>query len=73
MLVVKDFYEISKKKPVEFAGKESDMFAVEEIFEQYHQKNRRLEAVIITTSGKKLEKPLAIITPRDLVEMDTII
>ena len=49
------------------------MFAVEEIFEQYHQKNRRLEAVIITTSGKKAEKPLAIITPRDLVEMDTII
>lgn len=72
-IVVKDFYEISKKKPVEFVGKESDMFAVEEIFEQYHQKNRRLEAVIITTSGKRLERPLAIITPRDLVEMDTII
>jgi hypothetical protein len=70
---VKDLYEISKKKPVEFVGRDSDMFEVEEIFEQYHQKNRRLDAVIITASGKKSEKPLAIITPRDLVEMDTII
>ncbi|WP_338469707.1 CBS domain-containing protein [Niallia sp. XMNu-256] len=72
-IIVKDLYGISKPKPVEFVDKETDMFEVEEIFENYHQKNRRLEAVIITTNGKKSEKPLAIITPRDLVEMDTIV
>lgn len=70
---VKDLFGIGKQRPVEFVGKEADMFEVEEIFEGYHQKKRRLEAAIITASGKKSEKPLAIITPRDLVEMDTII
>ncbi|WP_338448265.1 CBS domain-containing protein [Niallia oryzisoli] len=70
---VKNLFGISKVRPVEFVDKDADMFEVEEIFEQYHQNNQRLEAVIITTTGNKAEKPLAIITPRDLVEMDTII
>lgn len=73
LIKVKNLYEFSKPRAVEFVGKEMDMFQVEEIFEHYHQKNRRLEAVIITATGKKTEKPLAIITPRDLVEMDTIV
>ncbi|WP_394233641.1 hypothetical protein [Niallia oryzisoli] len=70
---VKSLYGISKPRPVEFMEKDAEMFEVEEIFEQYHQSNRRLEAVIITASGNKTEKPLAIITPRDLIEMDTMI
>ncbi|WP_428912455.1 CBS domain-containing protein [Niallia sp. Krafla_26] len=72
-VLVKDLEGISKPRPVEFVGRETDMFEVEEIFEDYHQKNRRLEAVVITATGKKTETPLAIITPRDLVEMDTIV
>ncbi len=70
---IKDLYGMSKVRPVEFVSKESDMFEVEEIFEDYHQKNHRLEATIITATGSQSEKPLAIITPRDLVEMDTIL
>lgn len=73
LIEIKNLFEFSKKRSVEFIGKETDMFEAEEIFEHYHQNNRRLEAVIITASGKKTEKPLAIITPRDLVEMDTIV
>ena len=73
LIKIKYLYEFSKPLSVEFVGKEMDMFEVEEIYEHYHQKNRRLEAVIITATGKKTEKPLAIITPRDLVEMDTIV
>jgi hypothetical protein len=73
LIKIKNLYEFSINRSVEFVGKETDMFEVEEIFEHFHQKNRRLEAVIITATGKKAEKPLAIITPRDLVEMDTIL
>ena len=51
------------------------MFAVEEIFEQYHQKTQFYLKLCYdyTFRQKVLELTSAIITPRDLVEMDTII
>jgi predicted transcriptional regulator len=65
---------ISLKAPpsVEFVNKDADMFAVEEIFEQYHLRSQKLEAVIITETGSPSEKPLGIITSWDLVEIDTL-
>jgi predicted transcriptional regulator len=66
---VQDLYTFSRSLLVEFVGKETDMFVVEEIFEEYHHKNKKLEAVIITETGKKSEKPQGIITSWDLVEI----
>ncbi|MFC7370624.1 CBS domain-containing protein [Fictibacillus iocasae] len=59
-----------KKKHVEFMSKTSSIFKAEEIFENYHKENKKLEAIIITLSGKKNEKPLGIITSYDLIEID---
>lgn len=71
-LQVSDLFQWRKPLPVEFVSKEADMFAVEEIFENYHLKNKKLEAVIITESGSMTEKPLGIVTSWDLVEIDTM-
>lgn len=57
---------------VEFVNKEQDIFEVEDIFERYHQQNQKLEAVIITETGDRKEKPLAIVTSWDLVEIDVL-
>jgi CBS domain-containing protein len=67
---VKDLFPLQRKVPIEFMQKEADMFEIEEIFEKYHVKNQKLEAVIITETGKPTEKPLGIVTSWDLVEID---
>jgi predicted transcriptional regulator len=69
---VRELYPLKKQLPVEFVNKEVDIFEVEEIFERYHMKNQKLEAVIITESGLQREKPLGIVTSWDLVEIDTL-
>lgn len=69
---VQDLYSYNRPLSVEFVDKETDMFVVEEIYEEYHQKNKKLEAVIITETGEQSEKPLGIITSWDLVEINAI-
>ncbi|MBT2659060.1 hypothetical protein J7E81_28210 [Bacillus sp. ISL-18] len=69
---VKDLYSFNPPLSVEFVGQETDMFVVEEIFEEYHQKNKKLEAVILTETGDQSEKPLGIITSWDLVEINAL-
>jgi hypothetical protein len=69
---VKDLYSFRENVHVEFVQKNADMFDVEELFEQYHQKNQKLEAVVITETGEKNEKPLGIVKAWDLVEIDTL-
>ncbi|MCH6268214.1 hypothetical protein [Neobacillus citreus] len=69
---VKELFSEKRNRRVEFVGKDIDIFEVEEIFEQYHLKNQKLEAVIITETGEQQQKPLAIVTSWDLVEIDAI-
>ncbi|MCM3763648.1 hypothetical protein [Neobacillus niacini] len=69
---VEELYSEKRHSLVEFVSKEIDIFEVEEIFEKYHLNNQKLEAVIITHTGKLNEKPLAIVTSWDLVEIDAL-
>jgi predicted transcriptional regulator len=69
---VKDLYTLRKSPAVEFVKKDVDMFEIEDVFEDYHLKNQKLEAVILTETGKQHEKPIGIITSWDLVEIDVI-
>lgn len=69
---ISDLEYLHSKRFVEFAPKNSDIFSVEDIFEKYHLENKKLEAVLITENGKATERPIGIITPWDLVEIDAL-
>lgn len=69
---VHELFSVKRNSSIEFVSKEVDIFEVEEIFETYHLKNQKLEAVIITETGDQREKPLAIVTSWDLVEIDVL-
>lgn len=67
---VADIMKFEKKQRVNFASKDTNIFEVENIFEEAHKNKQKLEAVIITANGTANEKPLGIITPWDLIEID---
>jgi predicted transcriptional regulator len=67
---IMDIFVNYQTLPVEFAEKSIDIFEVEKIFEHAHKNKSDLEAVIITENGNEDEKPLGIITPWDLIEID---
>ncbi len=67
---VSDIMKFEKEHPTEFISKEINIFEVENIFEKSHKKKKKLECVIITENGKSGEKPLGVITPWDLIEID---
>ncbi|WP_066321776.1 CBS domain-containing protein [Bacillus sp. FJAT-29814] len=67
---VSDIMAIEKQHPIDFISKEINIFEVEDIFEKAHKKKSKLEAVIITENGRSDERPLGIITPWDLIEID---
>ncbi|MCM3567074.1 CBS domain-containing protein [Neobacillus mesonae] len=69
---IKDLFPLGKSYLVEFAPKEAGMFEIEEYFENYHLKGKKLEAVIITETGLKTQKPIGIVTSWDLVEIDVL-
>lgn len=67
---VTDIMNYEKEHPLNFVAKEINIFEVEDIFEKAHKNKTKLEAVIITENGRSDEKPLGIITPWDLIEID---
>ncbi|GHH99344.1 CBS domain-containing protein [Neobacillus kokaensis] len=67
---VSDIMKFEKDHPIDFVSKESNIFEVENIFEKFHSKKRKLECVIITENGSPEEKPLGVVTPWDLIEID---
>jgi predicted transcriptional regulator len=69
---IRDLEHLHNRRLVEYVSKDTDIFAVEDIFEKYHLENRKLEAVLITENGKITERPIGIITPWDLVEIDVL-
>ncbi|MGV2940584.1 CBS domain-containing protein [Mesobacillus sp. LC4] len=69
---IRDLEYLHSKRFVEFAAKNSDIFSIEDVFEKYHLENKKLEAVLITENGKASERPIGIITPWDLVEIDVL-
>lgn len=67
---ISDIMKFEKAHPIDFVSKEINIFEVENIFEKSHKKKQKLECVIITENGRPEEKPLGIVTPWDLIEID---
>ncbi len=65
---IKDLYNSKHVNRVEFVSQNATVFEIEDIFEEDHKNKNRLEAVLITPSGKASEKPNGIITSSDLLE-----
>ncbi|MGM0843727.1 MAG: CBS domain-containing protein [Bacillota bacterium] len=67
---VKDILDYEIAHPIAYASKSINIFEVEEIFEEHHQKKIQLEAVIITENGLPHETPIGIVSAWDLIEID---
>ncbi|WP_042460583.1 CBS domain-containing protein [Neobacillus dielmonensis] len=67
---VSDIMKFEKEQRVQVVSKEVNIFDVENIFEEAHKNKMKLEAVVITEHGKLDEKPIGIIPPWDLIEID---
>lgn len=65
-----DILPIEKTHNAGFLSEEKTIFDVEALFESHFNQKKKIEAVIITSSGNKNEPPLGIITPWDLIQID---
>lgn len=70
--LIKDLEAVEQEHSVEFLSRHKSVFDVEDLFESYHARNEKLEAVLITERGREDEVPLGIITSWDLVEVDML-
>lgn len=68
--VATDILELEKPHNVDFIKRTKTIFDLEDIFESYFDKNKKLEALLVTENGKPHEKPIGIITSWDLVQID---
>ncbi len=50
----------------QFVSKDTDIFKVAEIFEIYHRNGEKLDAIIITESGDRNQRPIGMITLFDV-------
>ncbi|SFB08254.1 MULTISPECIES: CBS domain-containing protein [unclassified Bacillus (in: firmicutes)] len=66
-----DLQSYEKERNVQFITPNQNVFDLEDLFEGRVQDGNKLEAVIVTPNGSKEEKPVGIITPWDLIKMDT--
>ena len=62
---VKELYK-KEENHVVFVSQNATVFEIEDL---YDEDNEKIEAIIITATGKKTEKPNGIITSRDLLEV----
>lgn len=67
---VSELYNEQIKHNIVFVSQNCGIFEVEDIFEEYQSKNKKLEAVIITKTGSPQETPNGIITSWDLLEVE---
>ena len=66
----KPLYEMNEKSEIiyDFIGKKTNIFAVKEKFEEAKKKNKKLEALFVTETGKQNQKIIGIITPWDIIQ-----
>ncbi|MFD1020283.1 CBS domain-containing protein [Thalassobacillus hwangdonensis] len=69
-VTVEDVLKMEPAHNVEFLPITSTIFELEELFETFSDKNQKLEAVILTESGMRDQKPAGIVTSWDLIEID---
>ena len=58
----------NKNYYVDFIKESTTLYEVEELFDQYHTQDKKLQAVILTEDGQRNSKPKAVITPWDLLD-----
>lgn len=67
---IRELYSAKHKRNITFVSQNATVFEVEDIYEEYQKKNRKLSGVLITRSGDPGEKPNGIITSWDLLEAE---
>ncbi|WP_251040937.1 CBS domain-containing protein [Bacillus sp. ISL-45] len=67
---VKELLTKGKNYFVTFVDEAASLYHIEELFERYHTRGKKLQAVIITETGDRHGKPIGVITPWDLLDSD---
>ncbi|HAQ07887.1 MAG TPA: hypothetical protein DCR24_10315 [Bacillus bacterium] len=67
---VKELLSNGKNYFVTFVTEQASLYDIEELFERYHTRGKKLQAVIITETGDRHGKPIGVITPWDLLDSD---
>jgi predicted transcriptional regulator len=67
---LKQLYQDKITHEVAFASQYNSVLDIENLFEEYQDKSKKLEAVLITKNGKPSEQPNGIITSLDLLEAE---
>ncbi|PLS18290.1 hypothetical protein CVD28_08390 [Bacillus sp. M6-12] len=67
---IKELFNTKYKHNVIFVSQNSTIFEVEDIFEEYYNKNKKIEGVLITKTGSPSEQPNGIITSRDMLGVE---
>ncbi|WP_110927920.1 CBS domain-containing protein [Bacillus massiliglaciei] len=67
---VKELYDPAIQHDIVFASQNDSVLEIENLFDENSSPNKKLDAVIITKSGKAQEKPNGIITSSDLLEAE---
>ncbi|MGM9923669.1 MAG: CBS domain-containing protein [Bacillus sp. (in: firmicutes)] len=62
-----DLYDEKKDYHVRFVDQNATVFETEDLFEEFHKNNKKLECIIITAKGTTVEEPNGIITSSDLL------
>jgi predicted transcriptional regulator len=67
---IKDLLTNGKNYFVTFVKEEASLYEIEELFERYHTRGKKLQAVIITETGDRHGTPIGVITPWDLLDSE---
>jgi CBS domain-containing protein len=67
---IKELLKKGKNYFVTFVTEDASLYEIEELFERYHTRGKKLQAVIITETGDRHGKPIGVITPWDLLDSD---
>jgi predicted transcriptional regulator len=65
-----DILPLEEEHNVHFISRKKTIYDLEDIFEDYYEKNKKLEAILITETGQETQKPIGIVTSWDLVQID---
>lgn len=68
---IKELLTKGKNYFVTFVDEKASLYHIEELFERYHTRGKKLQAVIITETGDRHGKPIGVITPWDLLDSDS--
>ncbi|WP_100331242.1 CBS domain-containing protein [Bacillus xiapuensis] len=68
-MTVKNVLPHAPQREIAFLKKEANIFDAEYVFEDFQNRNKKLEAILITPNGTPKELPIGIITSWDLTKI----